>query len=436
MTQHKRVENVEPGSIADELGIGPGDRVLAINDTEPADILEWRLAESSEDILLTVEHSGGELVEYEIEKDYDETLGIIFESPVLDEIRRCQNRCVFCFVDQMPPALRETLYVKDDDYRLSFLSGSYITLTNLRDADLARIEQLHLSPLYVSVHTTDPKLRRQMMHHKQAGDILPILTRLAGAGIAFHTQAVLCPGLNNGDALNQTIGELFALYPAVRSLAVVPVGLTGHRGGLYPLSPFDQAHAQQVLEQLAPWQERCRQQSGTRFVFAADEFYAMAGTDIPPDDWYEGYPQLENGVGLIRLMYNDWNYWQDRLPDKLHGSTNVIVATGTSASHYLQPIIDRLNKIDGLAIRLVPVENRFFGGHVTVAGLLTGSDVLQAVKNLPPADRLYLPAVVLKEGQDLLLDGHTIDDLSRSLATDIRTAASLDDFLSDLLNLK
>ena len=285
MTQGKLVERVESGSIAEELGISAGDHIVAMNDIELSDILDWHLAESSEELILTVLHNNGELVEYEIEKDYDESLGIGFNSPTLDKIRSCQNRCVFCFVDQMPPQMRETLYIKDDDYRLSFLSGSYITLTNLGDADLERIETLHLSPLYVSVHTTDADLRQQMMNHRKAGQIMPLLQRLTKAGIEFHTQVVLCPGLNDESHLDKTIADLYNLYPSVKSLAVVPVGLTGHRSGLYPLSPFDEAHAKSVLQQVATWQERCLGEQDTRFVFAADEFYNMANAQVPVDDW-------------------------------------------------------------------------------------------------------------------------------------------------------
>jgi putative radical SAM enzyme (TIGR03279 family) len=436
MTKGYLVDWVEPDSIAEELNINPGDRILAINGSKPADILDWRLAESSEEIVLMVEHRDGELVEYEIEKDYDEALGMVFDSPVLDEIRRCQNRCVFCFVDQMPPEMRSTLYVKDDDYRLSFLSGSYITLTNLRESDLERIEKLHLSPLYVSVHTTDANLRQRMMNHKRAGEILPILKRLAQAGVSFHTQIVLCPNLNDGEYLNQTITDLFGLYPAVQSLAVVPVGLTGHRDGLYPLSPFDQSHTRAVLAQLATWQERCLAEQGTRFVFASDEFYNMAGADIPPDEVYEDYPQLENGVGLLRLMYNDWERWQERLPAEIADLKKVTVITGASASRYLQPIMDRLSQINGLSIRLETVKNYFFGGHVTVAGLLTYHDLLPALKKAPPADLVILPDVMLKEGKELFLDGHTISDLSHAIDTPIRAADSLDALLTDLLESK
>lgn len=433
MVRGKLVERVEAGSIAAELKIGPGDEIIAIDELEHLDILDWHLAQSSEELLLTVFHADGELVVYEIEKDYDEPLGIVFALPTLDRIRSCQNRCVFCFVDQMPEALRETLYIKDDDYRLSFLSGSYITLTNLQEEDFQRIVDLNLAPLYVSVHTTNPHLRKKIMNHSDAGKILPLLTRLAKAGITFQTQVVLCPGLNDGQELERTIEELYALYPAVRSLAVVPVGLTGHRDGLEPLSPVRRNQAQLVLEQINRWQKKCLAEQGTRFVFAADEFFVIAGEEIPSAQDYEDYPQLENGVGLVRLLLSDWNTWLNRLPSKVSKPISAAVITGESAVEYLQPIIDRLNKIDGVELALIPVENHLFGGHVTVTGLLTYHDIMRKLSGENLEQRFYLPAVILKEGREHFLDGYTINDLASALGADIRVVENLDQFLADLL---
>ncbi|MCL4462629.1 MAG: DUF512 domain-containing protein [Firmicutes bacterium] len=432
MVRGKQVERVEAGSIAAELEIGPGDEIIAVDEVEPLDILDWRLAESGEELVLTVRHANGELAVYEIEKDYDEPLGIIFALPTLDRIRSCQNRCIFCFIDQMPEAMRETLYIKDDDYRLSFLSGSYITLTNLREEDLKRIEALNLAPLYVSVHTTNPDLRKKIMNHAGAGEILPLLTRLAQAGIIFQTQVVLCPGLNDGQELERTIEELYALYPAVKSLAIVPVGLTGHRDGLYPLTPVTRSQAHFVLEQISRWQQKCLAEQGTRFVFAADEFFVRADEEIPSAKYYEDYPQLENGVGLARLLLNDWNTWLSILPTKAGRQISATVITGVSAVEYLRPIIDRLNRIDGLELTLVPVENHFFGGHVTVTGLLTYYDIMKKLHKADLKERLYLPAVILKEGREHFLDGYTINDLAAVLEADIRVVENLSQFLADL----
>lgn len=436
MVRGMQVERVEAGSIAAELKIGPGDEIIFIDETKPLDILDWRLAESSEELVLNVRHADGELVAYEIEKDYDEPLGIIFASPTLDRIRSCQNRCVFCFVDQMPKALRETLYIKDDDYRLSFLAGSYITLTNLQEEDLRRIVALNLTPLYISVHTTNPCLRKKIMNHPAAGEILPLLTRLAQTGIAFQAQVVLCPGLNDGEELERTIRELYALYPLAKSLAVVPVGLTGHRAGLYPLSPSNRSHARLVLEQLSRWQEKCLAEQGTRFVFAADEFFVVAGEEIPVAEAYEDYPQLENGVGLVRLLLNDWSAWLNRLPNKVNKQISATVITGMSAAKYLQPIIEHLNRIDGVEVELIPVENHFFGGHVTATGLLTYYDIMRKLNRSNIKERLYLPAVVLKEGREFFLDGYTINKLAAAVEADVRVIENLDRFLADLFEIE
>ena len=431
MRQGKLVERVEAGSIAEELGIAGGDYVIAINGAEPADILDWQLAESDEELILTIQHQDGELVEYEIEKDYDETLGIIFASPTLDRLRICQNRCLFCFVDQMPPQLRQTLYIKDDDYRLSFLTGSYITLTNVREEDLERIIRLHLSPLYVSVHATDPELRRRLMNHRRAGELLSVMQRLVAAGIQFHTQVVLCPGLNDGEALEQTIADLFALYPAVQTLAVVPVGLTGYREGLYSLQLTDQEHARQVLIQIEAWQRRCLKEQQTRFVFAADEFYTLAGRMPPAAEAYEGFRQLENGVGMVRLFLDDWERHEKNLPVKLTKPTTATIATGVSAAVYLAPVVERLNQIENLQLTLLTVENHFFGGGVTVAGLLTSHDLNRVLPQVKGT--LYLPAVMLNASRELFLDGRTAAELAAAAKTEVRFVEDITEFLSLLM---
>ena len=432
MLTGKLVERVEAGSIAEEIGLLPGDCVLSVNGAELGDILDWLLAESTEELLLAVQHADGSLTEYEIEKDYDEQLGLVFESPTLEAIRSCRNCCFFCFVDQQPPGMRRSLYLKDDDYRLSFVSASYITLTNLTAKDLERICNLHLSPLYVSVHTTDASLRQRLLGHRRAGEIMEVLRHLAGAGIILHTQAVLCPGLNDGAFLEKTVSDLYSLYPSVQTLAVVPVGLTAHRDGLYPLLPYDRAQAGAVLEQVNRWQERALKERGTRFVFASDELYTVAGHSIPQNEAYEGYQQLENGVGLVRLLYNDWEAWRDKLPQALRVPQTVTVATGLSAAGYLAAIVTRLNNIAGLSVRLVPVANKFFGGHVSVTGLLTASDLLAAFSREQPEGTLYLPQVMLKDGTDLFLDGYTVSDLSSRLSSTVRMVRNLTDFLNDL----
>ncbi|NLN06660.1 MAG: DUF512 domain-containing protein [Firmicutes bacterium] len=425
------VERVEQGSIADDLGLKPGDRLLLVDGKKPQDILEWRLAESSENLVLTIQHANGELVEYEIEKAYDEPVGLVFATPIMDKIRTCRNRCLFCFVDQMPAGMRKTLYLKDDDYRLSFLTGSYITLTNFSEADIERIITLHVSPLYVSVHATDPELRQRLMRNRRAGELLPLLKRLAAAGITFHTQAVLCPGLNDGEALEQTIADLYELHPAVRTLAVVPVGLTGHREELYPLVPGSGKFAETVLAQVGRWQQKALAEAGTRFVFASDEFYTLAGRAIPPEEDYEGYPQLENGVGLVRLLLTEWEENMRRLPQRVNPPVTATVATGVAAAPYLQPIVGRLNRIAGVKIKLLVVSSRFFGGQVTVTGLVTYNDLQQVLAEI--VGTLYLPSVMLREGKELFLDGYTISDLSQAAQTEVRVVGSLKEFLDAVL---
>lgn len=428
----KLISQVRVGSVAKDLGLLPGDRVLRVNDKEPGDILDWRLAESAEELLLLVKHRDGSLTEYEIEKDYHEQLGLQFDPPTLDKVRSCRNRCLFCFVDQLPAGMRRSLYLKDDDYRLSFCSGSFVTLTNLSENDLERICRLHLSPLYVSVHATEPGLRSRLIGNRRAGEIMRVLSRLAQAGIRLHAQVVLCPGLNDGAALERTINDLYSLYPAVQSVAVVPVGLTAHRDGLYPLRPCRKEEAGAVLEQVRLAAGQALQEQGTRFVFAADEFYKLAGLSLPEDEEYEGYPQLENGVGLVRLLLNEWEAVQDRLPRYMPVSQPATIVTGLAAAGVMESIAARLNEIDGLTVRQVPVENRFFGGHVSVTGLLTAGDLQAAFSRERPQGVLYLPRVMLKDGTDLFLDGQTLDDLSASLKTAVRAVNGLKELLDAL----
>jgi len=428
----KLISHVREGSVAEEAGILPGDRLLLVNGKEPGDILDWRLAESAEELLLLVQHRDNTLTEYEIEKDYHEQLGVEFDSPTLDQVRSCRNRCLFCFVDQLPPGMRRSLYLKDDDYRLSFCTGSFVTLTNLTQADLERICRLHLSPLYVSVHATEPGLRSRLLGNRRAGPIMAVLRRLAEAGISLHAQVVLCPGLNDGAALEKTINDLYSLYPAVQSMAVVPVGLTAYRGDLYQLRACSRDDAVSVLAQVNLAAERALKEHGTRFVFAADELYALAGHSIPRDGEYEGYPQLENGVGLTRLLRNEWEAWRDKLPQALTVPRAATVVTGLAAAGELAGIAARLNEIDGLTVRLVPVESRFFGGHVSVAGLLTASDLLAAFAGEEVRGTLYLPQVMLKDRSDLFLDGYTLDGLSAALGAPVRAVSSLEELLQTL----
>lgn len=423
------VSQVVPGGIADQLGIAGGDRVCAVNGNPVHDVLDYRFLTADDFVELVVESSDGTFI-YEIEKDYDEPLGIDFESP-FPRLRKCRNRCIFCFVDQMPPGLRRSLYIKDDDYRLSFWDGNFITLTNLGKAELERIVAQRLSPLYVSVHTTNPELRRKMMGNPRAGEILKQIEFLARHQIELHTQIVLCPGVNDGAELERTIGDLGALAPSVRSIAVVPVGRTRYREKLFPLDGFTPEHAAAVLCAVHRWQNRFLKASGTPLVYAGDEFYINAGIPVPPAERYAGFPQLENGIGLVRLFLDEWETIRPNLTDMPH--RRVTVVTGEMGAYVLAPVIAHLNQSAGVEITLARVQNRFFGPDVTAAGLLTGADIRNALQGLDLGDLVVIPAVALKD-HTTFLDDVTLDDLRRDLNANIVAAAGAREFIDLMRN--
>ncbi|WP_156896742.1 DUF512 domain-containing protein [Desulfovirgula thermocuniculi] len=418
------VREVMPGSIAALLRIEPGDRLLAVNGQPLQDVLDYRFFACDEEISLRVLKKSGEERVYDLEKEFDEDLGLFFEGEGLEPLRRCQNRCLFCFVDQMPPGMRPTLYFKDDDYRLSFLHGNFITLTNLREADFRRIGALRLSPLYVSVHTTNPSLREKMLGHRRAGRITDQLKRLAGMGIELHTQIVLCPGLNDGGELERTLNDLLSLWPAVRSVAVVPVGLTRYREGLYPLRPFSPREARLVLEEVHRWQERCLSRWGQAVVYASDEFYLLAGEEVPPAWRYDDFPQTENGVGLVRLFADEWAGLLCRLPRAIERGRSLTLVTGELAAGLLGRVVERLNGVQNLRVDLAVVPNRFFGEQVTVAGLLTGRDICEALRGRELGETVVLPGAAVRLPEGLLLDDLTLDELSRRLSRPVVLAGS------------
>lgn len=420
------INAVHPDSIADEIGLVPGDRLLAVNGELVRDIIDLSFALAEEEVTLLVEKQNGEQEEFEIEKDCDEELGIEFESAVFDGVRRCANRCIFCFVDQMPAGMRESLYVKDDDYRLSFLYGNFITLTNLTAADIERIKKLHLSPLYISVHTTDGLLREKMLNQKRAKDIMQQINILTESGIEIHTQVVLCPGINDGVALEQTINDLYQLYPMVLSMAIVPVGLTKYRETCYPMQTFTPDEARTVILAVQKWQERARKEHGVSFVHLGDEFYLASGSEMPDYDAYDGFPQLENGVGLVRNFMAQWQeIQQDKTVSNGYDSLKRIdVVCGASAQKIFQPLIADL-KISNLIINLVSVENEFFGSHITVSGLLTGQDILnKLIKSQEDRHGIIIPGAALRKGEEVFLDGLTLDTLEEKLQVPIRVAYS------------
>lgn len=430
------IASIKPESIAQELGLQPGDRITAINGHPLEDYLDYRFHLADPVVEVAVIKTNGEEWLLDIEKDPDDDLGITFESQVFDGIRVCRNRCLFCFVEQMPKGLRRPLYLKDDDYRLSFLHGNFITLTNLSAADWQRIKEQRLSPLYVSVHAVDPDLRAELMGSPQAGQILEQLQELTAAGISIHAQVVLCPGLNDGPQLEKTVQELSQLWPGVRSLAVVPVGLTRHRAGLYPLRPFTKEEARAIIRQANLWQEDFRRRFGYTFLFLADEFYILADEDFPPYETYEDFPQWENGVGLAADFLRELRELTVTLPafppaEAAASPEPWTLVTGRSAQGLIAEMAAVFQaKVPGLNLSVLAVENRLFGPTVTVAGLLTGRDIEEAAKGLR-SRALILPEVMLREGR--FLDDLTADDLARRLGIPVVAVPAQPRGLADFL---
>lgn len=415
------IRAVVAASIAAEVGLEPGDVLLQINEQPIADILDYQFYSQEEQVILKVKKAGGEYWDVDIEKDFDEELGLVFEEVVFDRIKVCGNRCVFCFVDQLPARMRDTLYVKDDDYRYSFLFGNFITLTNLKESDWQKIETMRLSPLYVSVHTTSGKLRAQMMNNPQAAAINEHLSRLKRAGIEVHTQIVLCPGINDQAELERTIDDLRGYYPSVVSVGIVPVGLTGHREKLPAIQSVSAAQAAALIERANTWQEECRHKLGRGFVYLADEFYVKAARPIPPDDYYDDYSQIENGIGLIRFLLEDFDQEGKDLPQAV-APTEAHLVTGRSAAPVMEQIAAQLNRIQGLSVQVVAVDNRYFGGGVSVTGLLTGSDIIKRLGNDFAGKRVVLPEIIFREGTSLLLDDVSLPEIQARSGADIRTA--------------
>ncbi len=401
--------SVETGSIAAELELEVGDRILSINGQAINDLLDFEVACRLEDLSFEVLKKDGERWQLDFEKDAEEPLGLQLPHP---EPAQCGNNCIFCFVHQLPKGLRKTLYVKDEDYRFSYLYGTYVTLTNIGEEKIRRIIDQQLSPLYVSVHATDEDLRRHLLG-RSGPPILELLQRLTAAGIEIHTQIVVCPEINDGKALIQTIEDLYTLAPGVRSLAVVPVGLTGFRQQLPALRPPTVTEARELLELLHGYQDRFVEQGGSRFVFAADEFYLNAGMAFPDLVAYEDLCQLENGVGMIPLFREE----SEQVLDEALPLTAVTVSTvtGQSAAPELQTFVDALGEKTGVRILLHVIQNDFFGGHVSVTGLIAGEDIVKQLRGLPLGDVLMIPDVMLKEGADVFLDDLSLSDLEREL---------------------
>ncbi len=411
------IARVAPGSIADGLGLRPGDQVVSINGEMINDVIDYRFSVADERISLAVKKKSGEIASFRIRKSADDDLGI--ELPPLT-IKRCRNHCIFCFVDQMPPDCRRSLYVKDDDFRASFLYGNYITLGTLSEQDIERIFRQRLSPLYISVHSTEPELRSFMLGNRKTPDILALMQRLAAGGIRMHTQIVTCPGVNDGRHLAKTIEDVAQLFPAVLSIAAVPVGVTAYRTGLYPVKVFTRSGARAVLNTIDTFSARFKKEFGTRLVFASDEFYIKARAPFPPAASYEEFPQIENGVGMVAEFLREAA--RTRVPISVP-PLKVTVVTGASFAALLKTALERLKGVKGLTLRQVVVKNRFFGHSVTVAGLLTGGDIVHALKGKRLGDLVLVPANVLKDDEHIFLDNMSLDQMEDLLGVPVRMVA-------------
>lgn len=421
--EHK-IKEVVPDSIADELEIEAGDVLISINGQPIKDVFDYRYLSEEEELTALIRKADGEEWELEIEKDTYEDLGLVFEEGLMDSYRSCRNKCIFCFIDQMPPGMRETLYFKDDDARLSFLQGNYITLTNLSEEDMERILFYKLSPINISVHTTNPELRCKMLNNRFAGKALEKIKRFYDAGIEMNGQIVLCKGYNDGEELERTIHDLTAYLPMMQSVSVVPIGMTRFREGLAKVEPFEKEDARRVLEIIKKWQNIILEHYGTRMVHASDEWYLMAELPLPEEEEYEGYPQIENGVGMVRSLNDEVDDYLKELTgdDRVRHLT---LATGVLASPVISAQVEKIKtKFPNVEARVETIVNHFFGEHITVAGLLTGQDIIAQLKEKELGDFLLLPEVLLKSGEKVLLDDFTISDIEKALQTRIRIVKS------------
>lgn len=435
------IKTVQPGSIAEEMEIEAGDRLLAINGEDVEDIFDYQYMIQDEYVEVTISKPSGEEWILEIDKEYTEDLGVEFENGLMDDYRSCTNKCIFCFIDQMPKGMRDTLYFKDDDSRLSFLQGNYVTLTNMSEKDVERVIKYHMSPINISFQTTNPELRCKMLHNRFAGDALKKVDRFFEAGIEMNGQIVLCKGVNDGVELERSLSDLTKYLPHLRSVSVVPVGLSKYREGLYPLEPFTKEDAEKVLDTIHAWQEKVFPKYGLHFVHASDEWYILAGRDVPEEDNYDGYLQLENGVGMVRLL---WEEFMDSLRqlkengavERWNGRKREI---STVTGRIVYPYIYRMAKLmeetfPGLRVHVNAIRNDFFGERITVTGLLTGQDIIAQLKDTRLGEELLLPQNVLRSGERVLLDDYTVDDISDALQVPVNIVKSSGyDFTESLL---
>ena len=432
--QPAKISRVLPDSIAEEIGFEAGDAIVSINKTQPRDLIDYRFLCSDEYLELEVVDTAGETHQIEIEKDYDDDLGLEFENALFDGLIQCNNRCPFCFIDQQPPGKRASLYLKDDDYRLSFLYGSYLTLTNLTEREWRRIEQMRLSPLYVSVHATEPDVRTRLLKNQRAGLIMSQLQWFQERRLQIHAQVVVCPAINDGVHLERTIQDLASFHtgdlPAVASAAVVPVGLTRFRPSEDELIPVSQNKAIAVIEQVQQLQAKFKQQLGSTFVWLADEWFLIARQDVPSESHYEDYPQIGNGVGSIRLFLKQFQKTaKEMLPEAINTPRRFTWIVGNAVEQAFQPLVEQLNQVEGLEINLVALNSQYWGQEITVTGLLTGQDLLTGLSDKDLGDAILLPSLMLKHDDTKFLDDLTVADVSQKLAIPIFPVSGVEELI-------
>ena len=412
------VKSVDPGSIADDCEIVAGDAILKVNNIEFKDILDFRYLTSDDYYVIEVEKKDGSIEEIEIENDLYEQFGCEFENSLLDEAKTCRNKCIFCFMDQLPPNMRKTMYFKDDDVRLSFLEGNYVTLTNLSEEDIERICNLRISPVNVSVHATEPSLRCMMLNNKFAGNLISVMKRFKDAGIFMNAQIVLCKNVNDGKNLERTVNDLKELYPAVQSVSIVPVGLSKYRDGLYPLEGFEKEDCIKVIEQVEAYQNKFLSEIDTRLVYLADEFYIKAQKSLPAYESYEDFPQIENGVGLMASFEYEINKALKNVTE-VKNSVKKSIATSEIAYDYICGFVKKITDVTKADISVYKIKNNFFGERITVTGLICGSDIISQLKGKDLGEYLLLSASMFKSDCDIFLDDVTKEDVERELGVKV-----------------
>ena len=418
MTQ---IRSVEPRSPAHRAGVWVGETLTHINGHPVVDVLDYKFYSYDPRLELKLREPDGAERTVRVKKQEGEDLGLEFETYLMDRARSCANNCIFCFVDQMPPGMRKSLYFKDDDARLSFLMGNYLTLTNLSQREVQRIIDLRISPINVSVHTTDPVLRCEMLKNRRAGESIDIMRRFAQHRITMNCQIVSCPGINDGPALDRTLADLAEMAPAVNSISVVPVGVTRYREGLYPLRPYTREEAAALVDQVESFAKKHLEEKGTRLVWCSDELYLLAQRALPPEDYFEQFTQLDNGVGMLRLLTEEFRRGLDLMePEEMAGDVPFSIATGVSAAPFLTQLVDmargKCGKIEG---NVYPIINRFFGETITVAGLVTGGDLIEQLRGKALGARLLIPASMLRAGERVFLDDVSLDDVERELGVPV-----------------